>query len=371
MKLKAILPVLIGSMLTISCGGGGDGASGGNDYNPDTPLPSNSRTFVYISNNLESQIWVYPVDTAGNPSFVNGKITATDINLTNPYYILINDDYTIAYIADAPAKSIGKVYACGINSTTGALESCRSLNISAYYPTFERPLSLAIYKSNGTSYLYATNSVKDINSSGNITKCALSADGLSVTSCNQTGSVTSIGGVYKNLSPYGVTISGNRGFATFICLNSSCTSTGSNNYGLIAYDIDSNGNLVSPQKSSTSSQLTTPSDVVANNGILYVSNTASNSIAQYSNSSLEPIGSPVSTIFVGNYQLTINQNLNVTYIANSSGTVPGVAESNMGYISKCNIDSSNSQLVPGRCASLYYQNLQQPYAVAVTKTWSD
>lgn len=357
MKIKKFMPLLAAVTLVAACtGGGGDGSSA-EEYTPAPIPPEGQRAYMYVANsNGDRAVYAYQIDRNNNPNFIKPTRTATDLNgqylkLSTPYYILVNSNSTIAYLSDAPlhvsAIPVGNVYACDISSN-GLLVNCEDMQISSKSNQFDRPLSLSLSGNN----LYIANSS---NLFPGITACTLSNNGKSVTNCTFN---TSAPKGFENFIPYGITTNNDNAYVTYIC-GSKCEKL----KGLGKFTINGN-NLSNPTPSNSTSGLYIPSDLVYNSGNLYISNTTASFIAQYNAATLSQIpNTSVNTKYSANYEITINSDQSLAYVANGGST------SEPGYISKCTI--SNGLITSQTCAHLsdsgYGNILNEPQAVSVTQ----
>ena len=339
-KLFLILPMVFAFCIT-SCNGGGD-SNGGGGVTPNptpAPLPAPGKvTYALLAITGANKIYSAPLDTNGNLLWSQGVYTAKEISWDNPYYIVVNPENTYAYISDAPLSNSsttnGAVYRCSL-SQTGTLSNC-----SKIISNIGRPVSMALQG----NYLYVSNAVAN----GVIQSCNLTTNTCTAQS---TTAVT-------GLQPTGVAVSSNTAYVTYGVPNDATTT--SSKYALYSFNLNpTTGAMSGGKKASTTSSLSNPTDLTVNNNFVYISNYAYNSVSQY-NATLTDTGSPVSTIFKGNFEISMNSTNTYAYIIN--GAINGDIK---GYISKCTVQSTG--LLNNSCTPLSDSTiLQQPYGIAIT-----
>lgn len=142
-KYLKLIPLMLAIAL-ISCNGG---AGGGGGNPPPGPLPTPGNvTYALIANTggtAGKKIYSVPIDVNGNLRWEMAKPTTGGIIWDKPYYILVSNDNTRAYISEAEFSS-GKVFECGIEST-GMLSNCQERT-----PRIYRPISMSLLG----NYLY-------------------------------------------------------------------------------------------------------------------------------------------------------------------------------------------------------------------------
>lgn len=337
-KYMLLLPVLF-TLLVNGCVGGDEESGGGIKPNPKPgPLPEPGKiTYALIAITGANQIYSAPIDVNGNLLWTQGRYTATNVSWQNPYYILVDSTNTSVYISDAPLGENGSVYKCSLNNN-GTLTNC-----STIINSIQRPVSMSLQG----NYLYVSNGVNN----GVIRSCNLSVSPVSCTV--QTATQQS------NLEPTGVAVNGSKAYVTYGCIGADVCTRAKN--ALYSFDLNPNtGTITNPYRSDRTSTLSNPTDLVVNQSYLYISNFAYNSVSQLSTNLLD-VGPPVSTIFKGNFEISMSHNGKFAYIIN--GARQGNNNIN-GYISKCTVQSSG--LLDNSCTPLTDPVLNQPYGIAIT-----
>lgn len=339
-KYMLLLPVLFILLVNGCVGGGDDGEdSGGFTPNPTpAPLPvAGSITYALLAVTGSKQIYSAPIDVNGNLLWTQGKYTATNVAWQNPYYIIVDSTNTNAYIADAPLGTDGSVYKCALNNN-GTLTNC-----STIINNIQRPVSMALQG----NYLYVSSAVTN----GAISACNLASNPVSCTIQSATKQ--------SNLEPVGVAVNGSKAYVTYGCVGADVCTNAKN--ALFSFDLNPNtGNISNPYRSVLTSTLSNPTDLAVNQNYLYISNFAFNSVSQLSTNLLDN-GPAVSTIFKGNFEISMSHNGKFAYIIN--GARQGKNNIN-GYISKCTVQSSG--LLNNSCTPLTDPVLNQPYGIAIT-----
>ncbi len=340
--LKLIPLALI--LLINSCNGGGSTDSNGKPTPnpPPAPLPEPGKiTYALIAVTGKNKIMSVPLDINGNPLWDKEVFTGKDnkgnlIPWETPYYILVSDDNKHAYISNAPLNADGSVYECTLNQDA-TLSNCAPI-----LTNLNRPVSMALLG----KYLYVTNQNKDKSSSGG----AISSCNLTTKDCSEQPVTRS------NLSPAGVAVSDTQMYITYGCLHDEkCNKV---NSAMYSYNLNSATGTASGGVVRPSNQLSNPTDLTLNNNYLYISNFLTNNVAQYSTDFQS--GGVISTIFHGNFEISLNTSKTFAYIIN------GVTQKNgiKGYISKCTVKSNG--LLDNNCTTITAPSLVEPYGIAIT-----
>lgn len=334
--MKKILILLSTTFAIVACNGGGgaDGSDGGSGVLPPDPT---QQTYAYVTNASTGAVWMYPIFTNGNIDFPAGKVTG-NIAFNQAHYIVVDGTNSYAYVLDLGpiGQKNGTAYKCTINQVDGTLGGCEGI-VSGLVD----PYSISLFGDN----LYITSNIAN----GYVVHCGITSKQCS----NATNTVQS------GYQPWGIATNAQGAFVTY-------TADSGTTFALFKYGIDANGNIVgsgTPFKST--STVSGPTQLAINGGNLFISSTGSNSVSQFGISSLDVSASPISTIFLENYEISTNNNgsnSTFAYIANIHKSLIAGQMYN-GYISRCPI--SNGAL-SGGCISLQSFGVNQPYGIAVT-----
>jgi 6-phosphogluconolactonase (cycloisomerase 2 family) len=336
MKFKKILLLVAPILSLIACTGGGgeDGSDGGSGVLPVDPT---QQTYAYVTNTETGAVWIYPIFTNGNIDFPAGKPTG-NISFNQAHYVVVDATNTFAYVLDlGPAgQKNGTAYQCSINQSNGQLGGCTAITSG-----LADPYSMSLFGDN----LYITRNT----SNGYVIQCKITSK--TCAPANNT--------VQSGFQPWGIATNAQGAFVTY-------TADGGNTFALYKYGIDINGNITgNGTKFQSTSTVSGPTQLAVNGDNLFISSTGSNSVSQFGISSLDVSGSPVSTIFLENYEISTNNNGNnstFAYIANiHKSQIQGKIYN--GYISRCPISGG---LLSGGCISLQSAGVNQPYGIAIT-----